>query len=319
MVFSGIRMRNDDLVANVERSIAHAGAGGVRYTRRQLYYEVCRTLLPPSRVFVAAGRTTAAIGSSLTLALRRPHPLWIGVMGASLLMSVPWLVRRLPFTLTPPLTEAAFDDALAAYRVRHGDPPGLLPNDTPPYLALADREPDLYDYGLAYALVCQDASIARMLRANFLHMEMSCAILALEEASPLPDALIAMLIRAPAPRILLLHDASPEGLQFVADAAALLDLPHGFRVRALGLAPMHALRRHLFATRGSQPAEHLPASLNLIERAWLRAGYRAEVAALRPVTLLRTLYRVVRPVRRRASWFAGLRRWRTTGYMSWPT
>lgn len=317
MVF-GTRMRHSNLDTALERSIAHAGMGGVRYTRRQLYYEVCRTLLPPSRIPDAASQTTAAVGSSLTLALRRPHPLWIGTMSASLLMSVPSLVWRLPFTLTPPLTETAFDDALAAYRARHGDPPGLLSDDVPPFLALDDREPDLYDYGLAYALICQDTSIARMLRANFLHMEMSCAILALEEASPLPDALIAMLMRAPVPRILLLHDASPEGLRFAADAAALLDLPRGFRVRALGLTPMHALRRHLFAVRRSEPLEDLPVSLNLIERAWLRTGYRAEVAALRPVTLLRTLHRVVRPARRRESWFSSLRRWRTIGYMSWP-
>lgn len=317
MVF-GTRIRHSNLDAALEYSIAHAGMGGVRYTRRQLYYEVCRTLLPQSRVFAAASQATAAAGSSLTLAWRRPHPLWIGAMSASLVMSVPSLARRLPFTLTPPLTEAAFDDALAAYCARHGNPRGFLPDDAPPYLALDDREPDLYDYGLAYALVCQDAAIARMLRANFLHMDMSCAILALEEASPLPDALVAMLIRAPAPRILLLHDASPEGLRFAADAATLLDLPRGFRVRALGLTPMHALRRHLFAIRRSEPSEHLPALPNLIERAWLRAGYRAEVAALRPVTLLRTLHRVVRPAPRRESWFSSLRRWRTTGYMSWP-
>ncbi len=314
----GTRIRHSNLDAALEHSIAHAGMGGMRYTRRQLYYEVCRTLLPQSRVFAAASQAVAAVGSSLTLALRRPHPLWIGAMSASLLMSVPPLVRRLPFTLTPPLTEAAFDDALAAYRARHGNPRGFLPDDVPPYLALDDREPDLYDYGLAYALICQDAAIARMLRANFLHMEMSCAILALEEASPLPDALVAILMRTSAPRILLLHDASPEGLRFAADAATLLDLPHGFRVRALGLTPMHALRRHLFAIRRSEPPEHLPTSLNLIECAWLRAGYRAEVAALRPVTLLRTLHRVVRPAPRRESWFSSLRRWRTTGYMSWP-
>ncbi|MCS6939137.1 MAG: hypothetical protein NZM94_07700 [Roseiflexus sp.] len=314
----GTRMRHSNLDAALECSIAHAGMGGVRYTRRQLYYEVCRTLLPQSRVFTAASQATAVAGSSLTLALRRPHPLWIGAMSASLLMTFPFLVRRLPFTLTPPVTETAFDNALAEYRAHRGDPAGLLPDDVPPSVALDDREPDLYDYGLAYVLVCQDATIARMLRANFLHMEMSCAILSLEEASPLPDALIAMLMRAAAPRILLLHDASPEGLRFVADAATLLDLPRGFRVRALGLTPMHALRRHLFAIRRSEPAEHLPASLSLIERAWLRAGYRAEVAALRPVTLLRTLHRVVRPTRRHESWFSSLRRWRTTGYMSWP-
>jgi hypothetical protein len=223
--------------------VTQIGISGVRYTRRQLYYEFCRTLLPFARV-VASWSSVAAVGSASVLAAwRRSRPLWSGIMGAGAWIAVPSLVRRLPFTLTPPVTDALFNEVLTAYCARHGEPPGLIPDDPAPWHAIDGREPDLYDYGLAYALVCQDASIARMLRANFLHMEMACAILAREEATPLPDALVAMLIRASSPRVLLVHDASLAGLRWITHAAELLDVPRGFRVRALGLRPMHALRR----------------------------------------------------------------------------
>jgi len=305
------------LIAALDQSVTQIGTSGVRYTRQQLYYEFCRTLLPFVQV-VASWSSVAAVGSASALTVwRRSRPLWSGIIGAGAQIAVPSLVRWLPFTLTPPVTDALFDEALRAYRARYGEPSGLLPDDPAPLHAIDGREPDLYDYGLAYALVCQDASIARMLRANFLHMGMACAILALEEATPLPDALVTMLIRASAPRVLLVHDASPAGLRWAAQAAELLDVPRGFRVTALGLRPMHALRGHLFALHHAANTGELPASLNLIERLWLRAGYQAELAALPPVALLRALRRATRPTPRRDSWWSGFRRWRASGYMSW--
>jgi hypothetical protein len=305
------------LIAALDQSVTRIGISGVRYTRRQLYYEFCRTLLPFAQV-VASWSSVAAVGSaSALMAWRRSRPLWSGLTGTGIQIAVPSLVRRLPFTLTPPVTDALFDEALRAYRARYGEPPGLLPDNPAPWRAIDGREPDLYDYGLAYALVCQDASIARMLRANFLHMEMACAILALEEATPLPDALVAMLIRASMPWVLLVHDASQSGLRWSTHAAGLLDVPRGFRIRALGLRPRHALQRHLFALRHAADTGELPASLNLIERLWLCAGYQAELAALPPVALLRALRRATRPTPRRDPWWSGFRRWRASGYMSW--
>ena len=35
------------LIAALDQSVTRIGISGVRYTRRQLYYEFCRTLLPP--------------------------------------------------------------------------------------------------------------------------------------------------------------------------------------------------------------------------------------------------------------------------------
>lgn len=304
-----------NLLAYLEQSAGRMSSTGVRYTSRQLYYEFCRTLLPLSHVAVVWSGI-AIVGSVVTGVLRRHHPLWSGITGAAVQLVVPSLIHRLPFTLMPPVNDALFYEVLKTYRAHYGDPPGLLPDHSVSRPALHEREPDLYDYGLAYVLVCQNASIAHMLRANFLHMEMRCAILAQEEAFPLPDPLVAMLMRTATLRVLLLHDASPEGLRWIDQAASLLDVPQHFQITTLGLRPMYALRHHLFALRRATDTADLPASLNIIERTWLWAGYQVELAALPPTGLLRVLQRAVRPIQRRDSWWSELRRWRISGYMS---
>lgn len=309
--------RLDPLTA-LAQCVARLSDQGVSYTRRQLYYEVCRTLVQPTQMYRAASEITAVVGASLALAVRRSRPLWAGIVGAAALGTVASLVRRLPFTLTPPLSEGAFAEVLATYRMRHGEPAGLLADDPPPPPIFNHREPDLYDYGIPYALVCQDDAIARMLRANAMHMEMGCVILALAEASPLPDRVLSMLMLTPAPRVLLLHDASPEGLRFASSAHRLLDLPQNIQVQALGLRPRHALRQHLFAIRRASLTDEASVTLGLVERRWLRAGHITEVAALNPVTLLRALRRTIHTERRHPSWFSRLRRWHSIGYMTWP-
>jgi hypothetical protein len=299
-------------------SARRAGADGVRYTERQLFYEVCRTLRPPLLGGRRAPLLTLVAGSLPALALRR-RPGFAAVLAllAAGTAAGVWGVGRIPRTVEPPLDQNRFAQALAAYRLRHGEPHGLLPPPSPP-VPLTEREPDLADYGLARVLVCQDATLAHMLVANMLHLEAECAILSLAAATPLPDAVVAMLMRAPGAQVLVLHDASAEGVALPARAADLLELPPGMPVRSLGLQPAHAQRMHLFAPRGPAPADvsHLPATPR--EQRWLLNGSWAEPAALRPAHLLRALRRALRPnagqVRRRPT----LRQFRKTGYMTWP-
>ena len=64
------------LIAALDQSVTRIGISGVRYTRQQLYYEFCRTLLPFARV-VASWSSVAAVGSASVLAAWRPsRPLW---------------------------------------------------------------------------------------------------------------------------------------------------------------------------------------------------------------------------------------------------
>ncbi len=305
------------LVTALDQSVTRLESVGVRYTRRQLYYEVCRTLRPSSHLVTW---WSYAVASSIVglMALARLRPLWVGLAGVGTQVVLPRLLRHLPFTLYPPAPLTLFDEALAVYQTRYGEPTGLLSDVLPmSSLTFGERESDLYDYGLAYAIICQDRSIAHMLRANYLHMEVPCAILAAEEATPLPDALVAMLMRAPSPRVFLLHDASLTGMRWIEDAPAQLELPYGLRVRSLGLRPIHALRRHLFALHQPIDLGEIPATLLPIERLWMGAGLYTEIAALPPVSLLRALRAVTRARPRRASWWVRVRQWRTSGYMSW--
>ncbi len=305
------------LVTALDQSVTRLDSFGVRYTRRQLYYEVCRTLRPFS-CLVDRWSYSVTGGIAGLMALSGRRPLWNGLVSAAVRVTFPQLVRHLPFTIHPPVSVALFDEALAVYQTRYGEPAGLL-SDVPPMssLTFGERESDLYDYGLAYAIICQDSSIAHMLRANYLHMEIPCAILAAKEATPLPDALVAMLMRAPSPRVLLLHDASPSGMRWVREAPAQLELPYGLRVRSLGLRPIHALRRHLFALHQPVDLGEIPVTLLPIERLWMGAGLYTEIAALPPVSLLRALRAVTRVRPKRASWWSRVRQWRISGYMSW--
>jgi len=245
-------------------AVRRAGApGGIRFTRRQLYFELQRAVLPLYR------------------APRRPR-----------------------FTLPAVIGPARFEAALA----RLGDVPGLLPEAAPPPPARPEP-PDLYDYGLPRLLVCQDASIAAMLLANGLHMESACPVFAAADL-PLDTRLMATLDGA---TIHVLHDASPVGVSTVEQVRAAFP---GIAVNPLGLRPAHAAALHLPTGRGAGgpgPATWLP-----WERRWLAAGHLAEVAAVNPARLLRTVHRLVRGIARVRPPLPKLRQIRGIGYLSWP-
>lgn len=294
-----------------------ASPGGVYYTERQLYYEVCRRLRPIPGLDEEQARWSLAVGLFPALAAwlglrwrRRAAVLAVADMG---LVAALHGLRRLPFTLRAPVSYEQFKAALQF----HSPPPGLLSPAAENPLSPVGKEPDLFDYGLPRLLVCQSGPVARMLRANDFHLELSCAVLTLGEASPLSGAILAMLGRTPEARVFFLHDASPEGLALVPTLRHRLELPPDIRLTAMGLRPGHARRIHLFARRGVSPPSdtHWPYYLRPEERAWLRAGWRAEVEALHPVRLLRSLRRIM--LEAIPPGFS-LRREQEAGFMTWP-
>ncbi|WP_354638693.1 hypothetical protein [Kitasatospora camelliae] len=247
---------------------------GLRFTERQLYYELCRVLQPLHR-----------------------GP------------------RRLPYTLAPPVRYRDFRAALA------GRPEiGVLPPPASrPAAALPPAESDLYDYAFPRLLVCQDRSIAAMIRANGIHLEAACPVFAAADL-PLDARLTEALDRAGGAVVHVLHDASPAGLacyRRIRDRYSPL-----LRVRPMGLAPRDAAALHLTAGRSPTPYRGpLPPGMRAGERAWLAAGRFSEVAAVPPARLLRTVIRGVRgegvparlPVRHR------LRGLRGSGFLTWPS
>lgn len=263
-----------------------ADPGGLRFTERQLYYETCRVLSPAAP-----------------------------------------LLRRVPGTPPPALRLRSFTRAMDA-RGRE-TVPGLLPTAVPPADCARDRpsEPDLYDYGLPRLLLCQDRSIAAMLLANHVHLEAACPVLAAPDALPLAPRLLAALERADGATVHVLHDASPEGVRLPARVRAALGPVPRVRVSSLGLVPRHAAALRLPSGRG--PA--LPraatraagsdwrAALRPREAAWLARGRFAQVAAVPPARLVRTVLRLTRgPRPPRDSVWGELSGLRTAGFMTWP-
>jgi hypothetical protein len=234
------------LRAAVERA---GSPGGIRFTERQLYFELCRVLLP----------------------LR-------------------WVPRSVPFTPIAPVSYRAFRDALR----RHGEVPGLLTASRPRTpMGSVTAEPDLFDYGLPRLLVCQDPTIADMLRANDVPMESACPVVGMAEL-PLDPRVLGMLTLANDAAIYLLHDAGEAGRELPDRVRE--QVPDGPRIVPLGLRPAQAGTMHLPRVRGAAP----------------------ELAAINPATLLRGVHRMVRGVRRDRARLADLRQVKEIGFMTWP-
>ncbi|MFE9132755.1 hypothetical protein [Streptomyces sp. NPDC007355] len=266
-------------------AVRAASPGGLRFTERQLYYETCRVLSPGSA-----------------------------------------LLRRFPGTHAPVLRLPAFTRALDA-RGRETVPGLLPPPAAPPARPLAGAggpsEPDLHDYGLPRLLLCQDRAVAGMLLANHVHLEAACPVLAVTDALPLDPRLLAALERAGGATLHVLHDASPAGVALPAVVRAALGPVPGVRVVSLGLVPRHAAALRLPTGRGPEPGPAglagRPAALRPREADWLASGRFAEVAAVPPARLVRTVLRLTRgPRPPRDTLWNGLRGLRGTGFMTWP-
>ncbi|MFF5922462.1 hypothetical protein ACFY8C_29610 [Streptomyces flavochromogenes] len=278
----------------ITAAAARAGApGGLRFTERQLYYETCRVLSPGSTLL--RGRVPGTPAPVLRL------PVFTRALEARGRETVPGLLPPLPdpaARVEPPLSR---------------EPSG----------SSGAYEPDLYDYGLPRLLMCQDRSIAGMLLANHVHLEAACPVFAASDALPLDPRLLAALQRTEGATVYVLHDASPAGIAFPALVRDGLGPVPGVRVVSLGLVPRHAAALRLPTGRGPAPGPAglaaLPAALRPREADWLAEGRFAEVAAVPPDRLVRTVLRLTRgPRPPRDSLWSGLRGLRGSGFMTWP-
>lgn len=263
----------------LQRSIVQLEQAGARYTEAQLFYAVCYTVLAPLRT---------ALGK-----------------------------LRMALTLPPPLSQTAVVRGLRYWIEQHGAPAGLLPaNPAPAGAAMTHSLTELDHYGLPQVLVCQDAAIAAMLRANAFDLELACPVLTIADW-PLLEAIIAALRRADRPRILVLHDASADGLALASQCIA--KAPPDFPVQPIGLRPRHAKALRLCAYRRQPPATLSALDVAGAEARWLQHGWHADVAAVYPVKLLRALRAIVYATPTPISWRERWRYFVTSGFMSWPT
>ncbi|WP_327673498.1 hypothetical protein [Kitasatospora sp. NBC_00458] len=271
---------------------ARAGApGGLRYTERQLYYELCRVLQPlhagPRRIPYTLAPPVRYGRFATALAARRD-----GLPG-----------------LLPPLEPGA----TVAPRAR------------------VAAEADLYDYGLPRLLVCQSPEISAMLIANDLHLEAACPVVPasglpldprLTAALARAGGAVVHVLHDASPTGLACFEQVRAEYGTAAGAGGA-DGTAGVRVRSMGLVPRHAAALHLTSGRGPQAHRGpLPAGLRPEERAWLGSGRTIELAAVAPARLLHTVIRQVRGTAagpRRTPLRSRVRSAREAGFLSWPT
>ncbi|MFP4322778.1 MAG: hypothetical protein ACLFTK_10020 [Anaerolineales bacterium] len=265
----------------LQTAIRECNTHGIRYTERQLFYAYAGQRQQTSQVWRRG--LVGLVPIVAAQMLRRPA--W-GILGAMVVVGANRLQGAPRLRISPD----EFERQRAAYVRHHGPPSGLLDDLTPPQPHHGPpSEPDLRDYAIPAALICQDADIAAMLLANDMHVRFACAVV----TDPIPPEVLAMLARADEPRLYALHDASLEGLEWAYQLPAKYDVP----LVAVGLRPAHAQRLQLLcqtsvASPADAPTWHTY-YLSSAERTWLEAGYRAELAAVPPGDLLAQLERVL--------------------------
>jgi hypothetical protein len=273
--------------------------GQLKYTRRQLWYEVNRRLwrrrMVGPRAFI--GTLVAAFLLSLFLG---PSYLLTGailILVTSGLLAWNYYVKIGP-RQQPIMPLEHFAISLGRWRRAHGEPVGLIADsDQRIAIDLRGEEADLTDYGFDRLVITEHVSTAAMLLANMLHIEKKCAILCAQDlSSEKAELILRMIQHNPQLKVLAIHDASIEGCGlaitlrqepwFHEDSVELIDL---------GLRPEQAKKLRLFKRKGV-------VSRNLVEDArtkhlapeeveWLEKGNFAELEGLRPRPLLRAISR----------------------------
>ncbi|MEE1927171.1 hypothetical protein V1J52_03065 [Streptomyces sp. TRM 70351] len=317
---NGLRLHDN----RAHRLVERLGDGGrVRYTPAQFWYAAGRGRLPaPGEGFVGCAvvlvvvlcgavagaravfdlhgtRIAPVIGSALALFLLLLLLRWRSSRRASRLAAI-----RMPMELTALETELA-EHWVAAYGA---PPPGMVTGELPAGAWRGAGPP-------VAAVLCPDPSVLTCLAANGLPQRLAVRLHTAPEQ--IPDGL---------PTVVL-HDASPSGVLFAAEARRVL----GPRAVVAGLAPRTVLPAPgppdqaggPAAWRGPAPEEDTgpgrglrlreapPAAeeiarlreaerrLTEAEVAWLAAGWWFPLAAVRPAVLLEVVEAGVRRARER--------------------
>lgn len=251
----------------IGRTGATLGAGGWRYTPRQLYYATCAAAESPfrsgARGELAAGALLGLV--ALILLPLRPVSLALGILAVLLfgLGAVSRLTRRPP--------------AGRLLGISYPDFQGLLPG-APPLPGLigesdAAPEPRPLGDGAPLVVVCDTSENAAAVRANF------------GAAGVVPIPVVTLGEAAVAGRtVIALHDASPRGC-----AVALELVDAGARVVDAGLRPawVDGTDSQVLEGAPARMPRDLAPLLGEEELDWLRSGRRVELGTLPPERLMR--------------------------------
>jgi len=266
----------------LDRAVAAATApGGLRVTEGQLYYELCRVLVPAHRLPRRLPGTP-------------PPPLSYRAFHAA-------LDRHDPIpALLPPLPPRRAEIG------RHTVEPDLFDYGLPRLLICASPAVThmLRANGLPMESACPVLGPADLP----LHPDVTAMLERVDGTVHLLHEASAEGMRLPA-RIRELAGL-PETVRVV---------PIGLRPRQA--RALHLFRAPAAAGAAAEPvssAECAGPALDPAERRWLDHGHTVELEAVRPAALLRTVHRLVRGVRTTHEPLLDLRRARTAGFLTWP-
>ena len=270
----------------------------VFFTERQLWYEFNRYLWHKR----LRGRTNifmwifGVAGIGAALAFTSFWPLVIGGLGigfAAIARS-----GRLSKSLQPLVMFSYFREHVGRWTQAHGKIEKLIRiGDRQPNHHQREAEPDLTAYSFDRVLVTDKTEIAVMLVANNFHFENNCAILSVEGyPEDISDIVMEMLRRNPQLKVFALHDASTEGCKLPLILREEEWFPdQAITVTDLGLRPQHVKKMRVFTLAGRR--QTIPTELRELltagEAAWLERGNTVELEVLRPVGLIRAIYRGV--------------------------
>lgn len=306
-----------------QRCIKDVSADDTLYfTEHQLYYEFNRRLLArktfgcgaASIAFLMLGAGGAAAASAIA---RQYHPhlpplpeispaFWTAALGGAAAVAVTGGTsppnRKKPKKARYP--KVSYNTFLSSYLERWHTVHGTIPKLLAPIVASSSREgggvsPDVTAYSFDRALITERANTAAMLVANRFHFENNCAILSFDRRFPGGNrvpAILEMLRRNPNLSVFALHDASAQGMTLASRLREEAWFPNAASARIfdLGLRPRHAMDGRMLLAERSESQISVPAPVEALltpeEAQWLRDGNSAEVAALRPARLMRSVF-----------------------------
>jgi hypothetical protein len=292
----------------VRRLAKKLRARGLSYTPTQLRYAASRKMInEPAKplqgcgclVFLAAPFATAV--AVILISVRPPGGddggggIVFGTLGGALGLAVvlnvifamlrPVMARRR--SIKPPISDTKFQTLLRRWvRIYDKPPPGMVAEQPPAFIP-----------NPRFALVCPDPSVLSCLSANGVAGRNAMVLVPNVAAVP------------PSVPVILVHDASPAGLRFVAAARAALP---GRTVVDAGLRPATVLRRSGLLRLRDRTAELPALPITDEEARWLAEGWWSPVAALPPAKLIVMVERALARVDPDRAWAASV------GFLTWP-
>ena len=284
-----------------------SGGGAVRFTARNLWYEVHRRRVsygPWRQKYSIARVTILATLPVLLLAMSLEVEELFLLAGVVFVAMAAWRNYKnwREFVRWPPPQDTLrveFGVFCRQHLLRwvevYGPIPGLLPAREEAAASMPREVPaDVAAFSFDRAVVTDTWETAQVLVANRFHFEHNCAVLSVDGyPDGIADTVKEMLRRNPRLTVFALHDASVEGCQLplrLREAAWFPD-PR-VRIVDLGLRPYVAKGLRLPELKG--PAAHGPGLekvLLVTDQKWLAAGHFSELAALTPTQLMRAVYK----------------------------